>query len=325
MIAYVDAHKDQFGVEPICTVLSEADAKIAPSTYYAATSRPPSKRAVADAELDARIEQLYEQNYRVYGVRKMWKALNRQERLDDDGNPTGEKYPAVPRCTVARRMRALGLKGAVAGDHKKPRTTIPAPDHRPEDALNRDFSAPAPDTRWVADITYVPTWAGFVYVAFVLDLFSRRIVGWRVSASLRTDLALDALEQAIWTRQREGRDLTGLVHHSDRGVQYLAIRYTERLEELGITASVGSKGDSYDNAAAEALNRLFKTEVIRRLGPWRTLEHVEFEVLRWVDWYNQRRLHSWCHDATPLELEQTYYDAQNPSPTTVEEERPTLH
>ncbi len=164
-----------------------------------------------------------------------------------------------------------------------------------------------------------------MYVAFVLDLFSRRIVGWRVSASLRTDLALDALEQAIWTRQREGRDLTGLVHHSDRGVQYLAIRYTERLEELGITASVGSKGDSYDNAAAEALNRLFKTEVIRRLGPWRTLEHVEFEVLRWVDWYNQRRLHSWCHDATPLELEQTYYAAQNPSPTTVEEERPTLH
>lgn len=325
MIAYIDAHKDLFGVEPICTVLSEADAKIAPSTYYAAKSRPPSTRAVADAALDERIERLYEENYRVYGVRKMWKALNRQSMVNEACEPTHEKYPPVPRCTVARRMRALGLRGAVAGDHKKPRTTIPSLDHRPEDALNRDFSAPAPDTRWVADITYVPTWAGFVYVAFVLDLFSRRIIGWRVSASLRTDLALDALEQAIWTRQREGRDLGALVHHSDRGVQYLAIRYTERLEELGITASVGSKGDSYDNAAAEALNRLFKTEVIRRLGPWRTLEHVEFEVLRWVDWYNQRRLHGWCQDVPPIEYENAYYAAHNPSPTPVEEDRLTLH
>lgn len=261
----------------------------------------------------------------MYGVRKMWKALNRQERLDEHGRPTGERHPPVPRCAVARRMKALGLKGAVAGDHKKPVTTIPGVDHRPEDALNRDFSAPAPNTRWVADITYVPTWAGFVYVAFVMDLFSRRIVGWRVSSSLRTDLALDALEQGIWTRHREGHDLHGLVHHSDRGVQYLAIRYTERLEELGIVASVGSKGDSYDNAAAEALNRLFKTEVIRRLGPWRSLEHVEFEVLKWVDWYNQRRLHSWCQDTPPTEYENTYYAAHTPSPTTVEEERLTLH
>ena len=186
---------------------------------------------------------MFEENYRVYGVRKMWKALNRQDRLDELGRPTGQRYPPVPRCTVARRMKALGLRGAVAGDHKKPVTTIPRVDNRPEDALGRDFSAPAPNTRWVADITYVPTWAGFVYVAFVLDLFSRRIVGWRVSSSLRTDLALDALEQSIWTRQHEGHDVTGLVHHSDRGVQYLSIRYTERLEELGITASVGSKGD----------------------------------------------------------------------------------
>jgi putative transposase len=268
---------------------------------------------------------VFEENYRVYGVHKMWKALNRQRRLDEQARRTGEVYPPVARCTVARRMRALGLRGVVAGDHKKPVTTIPGKDHRPQDALNRDFSAPAPNTRWVADITYVPTWVGFVYVAFVLDLFSRRIVGWRVSASLRTDLALDALEQGIWTRQREGRDVAGLVHHSDRGVQYLAIRYTERLEELGIVASVGSKGDSYDNAAAEALNRLFKTEVIRRLGPWRTLEHVEFEVLKWVDWYNQRRLHSWCENVPPIEYENTYYAAQIPSPTTVEEARLTLH
>ena len=280
---------------------------------------------VADAELDARITAVFTDNYRVYGVRKMWKALNRQERLGEDGQPSGERFQPVPRCAVTRRMKALGLKGASAGDHKKPRTTIPGVDHRPEDALNRDFSAQAPDTRWVADITYVPTWVGFVYVAFVLDLFSRRIVGWRVSGSLRTDLALDALEQGIWTRQREGRSLAGLIHHSDRGVQYLAIRYTERLEELGIVASVGSKGDSYDNAAAEALNRLFKTEVIRRLAPWRTLEHVEFEVLKWVDWYNQHRLHSWCDDTPPIEFEQAYYAAHTPSPTPVEEERLTLH
>ena len=268
---------------------------------------------------------LFEDNYRVYGVRKMWKALNRQHVVDQDGQPTDQRHPPVARCTVARRMKALGLRGAVAGDHKKPRTTIPAVDHRPEDALNRDFSAAAPNTRWVADITYVPTWVGFVYVAFVLDLYSRRIVGWRVSSSLRTDLALDALEQGIWTRQQDGHDLTGLIHHSDRGVQYLAIRYTERLEELGIVASVGSKGDSYDNAAAEALNRLFKTEVIRRHGPWRSLEHVEFEVLTWVHWYNQRRLHSWCNDTPPAEYEATYYAAHNPSSTTVEEERLTLH
>lgn len=331
IVAYIDEHRERvvegrpLGVEPIVEVLRTADVAIAPSTYYAAKSRPPSARAVADAALDERIVAVFEENYRVYGVRKMWKALNRQGRLDEHSQPTGEKYPPVPRCTVARRMKALGLRGAVAGDHKRPRTTIPALDHRPEDALNRDFSAQAPDSRWVADITYVPTWAGFVYVAFVLDLFSRRIVGWRVSASLRTDLALDALEQGIWTRQREGRDLTGLIHHSDRGVQYLAIRYTERLEELGIIASVGSKGDSYDNAAAEAVNRLFKTEVIRRLGPWRTLEHVEFEVLRWVDWYNQRRLHGWTGDVPPVEYENSYYAAHNPSPTTVEEERLTLH
>ena len=325
MIAYVQEHKHLFGVEPICRVLTEADAKIAPSTYYAATTRAPSARAVADAELDERIEKLFEKNYRVYGVHKMWKALNRQQQAGVDGHPTGELYPPVALCTVARRMRALGLRGAVAGDHKKPVTTVPAADHRPEDALNRDFTADAPDTRWVADITYVPTWIGFVYVAFVLDLFSRRIVGWRVSPSLHTDLALDALEQGIWTRHQEGRDLTGMVHHSDRGVQYLSIRYTERLEEVGIVASVGSKGDSYDNAAAEALNRLFKTEVIRRRGPWRTLEHVEFEVLKWVDWYNRERLHSWCNDTPPIEHENTYYAAHNPSPVTAEEGRLTLH
>jgi putative transposase len=250
----------------------------------------------------------------------MWKALNREERPGGAGAPTGARYDPVPRCTVERRMRALGLRGATAGDHKRPRTTIPSKDTRPEDQLNRDFTAPAPDTRWVADITYVPTWVGFVYVAFVMDLYSRRIVGWRVSSTLRCDLALDALEQAIWQRRQDGHALAGLVHHSDRGVQYLSIRYTERLAEAGITASVGTTGDSYDNAAAEALNRLF-----RRHGPWRTLEHVEFEVLKWVDWYNRVRLHSWCDDAPPTEYETNYYAAQNPSPATAEEPHLTLH
>jgi len=279
---------------------------------------------VADAELDERITTLWQGNYQVYGARKMWKALNRQHACDEHGRPTGEKYPPVARCTVARRMSALGYVGATAGDHKKPRTTIPGKDYRPQDALNRDFTADAPNTRWVADITYVATWIGFVYVAFVMDLFSRRVVGWRVSSSLRSDLALDALEQAIWSRQHD-QALDGLVHHSDRGVQYLSIRYTERLEEAGITASVGSTGDSYDNAAAEALNRLFKTELIHRHGPWHGLEHVEFEVLKWVDWYNRERLHSWCGDTPPTEYENAYYAAHNESTTTVEEHHLTLH
>jgi putative transposase len=325
LIAYVDAFRDQFGVEPICTVLTEAGAKIAPSSYYAHHARPPSQRSVADAVLDERITALFEANYRVYGVRKMWKALNRQQRVDGTKDGVDDLYPPVPRCAVERRMRSLGLRGASAGDHKRPRTTIPAKDTRPEDQLGRDFTAPAPDSRWVADITYVPTWAGFVYVAFVMDLYSRRVVGWRVSATLRSDLALDALEQAIWQRQQDGHALAGLVHHSDRGVQYLSIRYTERLAEAGITASVGSVGDSYDNAAAEALNRLFKTELIRRHGPWRTLEHVELETLKWVDWYNRERLHSWCGDIPPIEHETNYYAAPKPSPATAEEAHLTLH
>jgi putative transposase len=211
-------------------------------------------------------------------------------------------------------------RGPQAAPHDDPRQGHP-PRGRAQPGLHRI----RPDTRWVADITYVPTWVGFVYVAFVMDLYSRRIVGWRVSPTLRSDLALDALEQAIWQRLQEGHALAGLVHHSDRGVQYLSIRYTERLAEAGITASVGSVGDSYDNAAAEALNRLFKTELIRRHGPWRTLEHVEFETLKWVHWYNRERLHSWCGDIPPTEHEAKYYAAQNPSPAPAEEPHTTLH
>jgi putative transposase len=309
-VSYIDQYKAQFGVEPICRVLSGSGVKIAPSTYYAARGRQPSARAVRDQELLARIEQVHAGNYGVYGARKVWHQLEREGVV-------------VARCTVERLMRQAGLAGVVRGRTR--RTTIPAPAAvRPSDLLLRDFTAPAPNRRWVADITYVPTWTGFVYVAFVTDLHSRRIVGWRASTSLRTDLALDALEQAIWQRRRDGADLAGLVHHSDRGVQYLAIRYTDRLADIGALASVGSKGDSYDNAAAEAQFGLYKTELIRRRGPWRGLDHVEMATLEWVDWFNHRRLHSSCGNVPPAEYEEQHY-RQNPAPHPVEAAQPSLH
>ena len=283
-----------FGVEPICRTLTEAGCPIAPSTYYAARSRPPSARAQRDAALSGEIARVHGENFSVYGVRKVWRQLHRE------GRP-------VARCTVERLMRAAGLAGAVRG--KTRRTTIPAEAsvERPRDLLDRDFTAPAPNRRWVADITYVATWSGFVYVAFVVDLFSRRIVGWRASTSLRADLALDALEHAIWQRGRQAQDVAGVVHHSDRGVQYLSIRYTERLALAGAVASVGSRGDSYDNAAAESTIGLFKTELIRRRGPWRGLDDVELATLEWVDWFNHRRLHSYCQDLPPAEFEDLYH------------------
>ncbi len=285
---YVDDHKKDFGVEPICEQL-----QIAPSTYYAAKSRPASARAVRDEVLKGEIVRVFEANLGVYGARKVWHQLRREG-------------VAVARCTVERLMGELGLSGAVRGKVK--RTTIPTEQaQRPGDLVERRFSAPAPDRLWVADLTYVATWSGFVYVAFVMDALSRRVVGWRCSKSLRTDLALDALEQGLWQRAREDRDTTGLVHHSDRGVQYVAIRYTERLAEAGAVASVGSKGDSYDNAAAESLNGLHKTEVIRRRGPWKGLDDVEVATLEWVDWYNHRRLHSWCGHRPPTEHEEEHY------------------
>ena len=249
-MGYVEAHREEFGVEPICRTLSQAGMAIAPSTYYAARSRAPSARSVREQELAGQILRVHRDNFGVYGARKVWLAL-RRDRV------------AVARCTVERLMRSQGLAGAVRGRTR--RTTIPADASvgRPRDLLERDFTATAPNRGWVADITYVATWSGFVYVAFVIDLFSRRIVGWRTSNSLRADLALDALEHALWQRQRERQDVTVVVHHSDRGVQYLSIRYTERLAAAGALASVGSVGDSYDNAAAESTIGLFKTELIR--------------------------------------------------------------
>jgi putative transposase len=273
-------------------VLSEAGVKIAPSTYYAARSRPPSPRAVREQELAAEIARVHRDNFGVYGARKLWRQLHRE------GIP-------VARCTVERLMRAQGLAGAVRG--KTRRTVLDPAADRPTDLLERDFSAPAPNRRWVADITYVATWSGFVYVGFVADLFSRRVVGWRASTRLRADLALDALEHALWTRRRESAELAGLVHHSDRGGQYLSIRYTERLADAGAVASVGSRGNSYDNAAAESLIGLYKTELIRRRGPWRGLDDVELATLEWVDWFNHRRLHTACGDIPPAEYEQQHY------------------
>jgi putative transposase len=287
-VTFVNDHRARWGVEPICRTL-----KVAPSTYYAARRRLPSARACRDAELKQEVTRVYKENFEVYGAAKVWRQLRREGI-------------SVGRDRVARLMGELGIRGVVRGTPK--RTTVPAEvGARPADLVERNFTAPAPNRLWVTDLTYVATWAGFCYVAFVIDAFSRMVVGWRVSTSLRTDLALDALEMAIWTRQ--GAVLDGLVHHSDRGVQYLAIRYTERLAEAGAVCSVGSRGDSYDNALAETVNGLFKAELIRRQGPWRTADQVELATLAWVQWWNQRRLHGAVGDVPPAEYEAAYYHA----------------
>jgi putative transposase len=287
--AYINEHRDRFGVEPICQALA-----IAPSSYYAAATRRPSARAVNDAVLAEVIGRIHRANFGVYGIRKVWKALARLGI-------------AAGRDQVARIMREVDLRGATRA--KGIRTTRPAArGERPADLVNRTFAAPAPDRLWVADLTYVWTRAGFAYTAFITDAFSRTIVGWRVASFLRTDLALDALEMAIWNRR--DRDLGGLVHHSDRGSQYLAIRYTERLAEAAAVGSVGSKGDSYDNALAESVNGLYKAELINRQGPWRSPEQVEAATAAWVHWWNTERLHETCGHIPPAEYEAAYHARQ---------------
>ena len=291
MANYIDENKDRFGIEPICNVLP-----IAPSTYYEhkAKQRDPTRRSdreKRDAVLKPEIERVWQENFKVYGARKLWLQLNREE-ID------------VARCTVARLMKIIGIQGVKRG--RRTITTIAGNAlDRPRDAVNRDFNASRPNALWVADLTYVATWRGFVYVAFVIDAFARRIVGWRVSNSLHRDIALDALEQALY--DREAAQHGELIHHSDRGVQYLSIRYTERLSEVGITPSVGSVGDSYDNALAETVIGLFKTELIRQQGPWRNVDDVEFATLRWVDWFNNKRLLEPIGDIPPAEKESEYY------------------
>jgi putative transposase len=290
MIAYLHEHKDRFGVEPICRVLP-----IAPSTYYQHSKRPPSARALRDAKLKAEITRVHAEHFGVYGARKVWRQLHREGIT-------------VARCTVERLMGELHLEGVRRG--KTRRTTTPdAATVRPADLVERDFSASRPNQLWVADLTYVATWSGFVYVAFVVDAFSRFLVGWQASRSLRTDLALDALEMAVW--QRHG-DLEGLVHHSDRGSQYLSIRYTERLAEAGAACSVGSRGDSYDNALAETIIGLYKTELIGRRGPWKGIDQVEYATLEWVDWFNHRRLLEPIGDVPPAEFEAAFRREEDP-------------
>jgi putative transposase len=290
MKAFIDEHREVYGVEPICRVLP-----IAPSTYYehAARKANPDRRPARerrDTDLGREIRRVFAANFGVYGVRKVWRQLQREGI-------------AVARCTVARLMRQMGLHGVVRG--KSIKTTVSdAAAPCPRDRVNRLFNAPRPNTLWVSDFTYVATWSGFVYVAFVIDAFARRIVGWRASRSARAEFVLDALEQALHDRQ-PGR--ANLIHHSDRGVQYVSIKYTERLAEAGIEPSVGSVGDSYDNALAETVIGLFKTEVIHRRGPWRSFESVEFATLEWVDWFNNRRLLEPIGSIPPAEAEAAYY------------------
>ena len=294
-VTYIDAHRAEFGVEPICRALEDTPAQIAPSSYYAAKTRPQSARAFRDEGLCAAITRIHEDNYGVYGVRKIHAELRRE----------GQR---VAESTVRRLMRQLGLRGIARA--KGPKTTKPAPEtDRPMDLVKRQFVASRPNELWVADLTYVRTFSGWVYVAFVLDVHSRMIVGWQVSTRLYTDLAVDALSMGIWRREHAGQDIAGLTHHSDRGVQYRAIRYAERLAECDAVASVGSKGDSYDNAMAEALNSLYKAELIRNRGPWVSINDVEIATAEWVDWYNERRLHGELGHVPPAEHEATYWAA----------------
>jgi putative transposase len=294
MIGFIDDHRSAYGVEPICKVLP-----IAPSTYRAHVAQrlDPAKlsaRARRDLTLKPEIARVFAENFEVYGVRKVWRQLGREGM-------------SVARCTVERLMGEMGLQGVIRG--KPVRTTISdkaAP--CPQDHVNRQFRTPAPNMLWVSDFTYVSTWSGFVYVAFVIDTFARRIVGWRVSRTAHASFVLDALEQALHERRPVHRG--GLVHHSDRGSQYVSIKYTERLAEAGIEPSVGSVGDSYDNALAETINGLYKAEVIHRKGPWRSFEAVEFATLEWVDWFNHRRLLEPIGNIPPAEAEERYYAVQ---------------
>jgi putative transposase len=294
VVKFIDEQRGDYGVESICTVLP-----IAPSTYYEYKARESDLdrvpvRARRDAWLRTEIQRVWEENFSVYGPRKVWRELKRQGI-------------SVARCTVERLMRAMGLRGAVRGK-KRPMTTVgDGVEQRPADLVNRVFAAARPNELWVADFTYVATWTGFVYVAFVIDVFARMIVGWRAAASMSGELTLDALEQALWAR--EVGDI--LIHHSDRGSQYLSIRYSERLLEAGVEPSVGSAGDAYDNALAESVIGLFKTEVIRARGPWRSLEAVEYATLEWVDWFNNRRLLEPIGYIPPAEFEQAYYTQES--------------
>jgi putative transposase len=290
--AFIDAHRDVYGVEPICRAL-----QVAPSTYYAVKQRQrtPPQRTLRDREALGEIERVYAASGGLYGARKVWWQLQAEG-------------VGIARCTIERLMAREGMVGVVRGTRR--RTTI-ADEHaqRPEDLVDRDFTASAPNHLWVADFTYVATWSGVVYVAFVIDAFSRRIVGWKADTTMKTSLVLDTLEMALWTRDRAGLAVTaGLVHHNDAGSQYTSFAFTQRLLDAGVDASVGSVGDAYDNALAESTIGLFKAEKIYREGPWKTLSDVELATLEWVDWFNHARLHSACGRLSPAQYEQRYID-----------------
>jgi putative transposase len=294
IVEFIDRHKERYGVEPICAQLKELGCGFAPSTYYEARGRRPSARTIRDEELKQAILDEYDENYRCYGARKMWLQL-RGRKID------------VARCTVERLMRILGLQGARRGKAK--RTTIPDPAAaRAKDLVKRNFRPLTPNRLWVADFTYVSTQVGWVYVAFVIDAYARRILGWKVSTSMSTDLVLDAINQAIFTRRREGvKDLSRLIHHNDAGSQYTAVRFTERLLEEGIDPSIGTVGDAHDNSLAESINGLYKTELIKPGRPWRNAAHVEAETAKYLDWFNNRRLYEYCGDMPPVRLEQIFF------------------
>jgi len=297
-VTFIDEGKKRWGVEPICRVV-----QFAPTTYYAAAARSPSARKLRDDELKVMIQRVFHEHLGVYGADKIWAQLKRE----------GTR---VARCTVERLMRELGLRGVVRGKKSVRTTFSDEAAARPADLVKRQFRATAPNALWVSDLTYVKTHSGWVYVAFIIDVFSRYVVGWQASRSLHADLALDALEMAYWGRGG-ARHLAGLIHHSDRGVQYLSIRYTERLAEAGVVASVGARGDSYDNALAESFNGLYKAELIRHRGPWSGLDEVEYATLEYVDWFNRRRLHGELGMIPPAEFETIYYDQTEPAPLAV--------
>lgn len=301
----------RWGVESICTALTELGAKIAPATYYEHRGRPLTKREARDAELKPAIAKAHAENYGVYGARKVWLTLNRERPAD---------APPIARCTVERLMGELGLRGAVRGKVK--RTTISDPKMpKPADLVDRNFRPLAPDRLWVADFTYCSTWSGWCYTAFVIDAYARRILGWAVSTTMITQFVVDAVEQAIWTRHREGRvgpDLTGLIAHHDHGVQYLSVAYSEHLATAGIKPSTGAVGSSFDNALAESVIGLYKTELIKPRRPWKGFDDLEIATAEWVDWYNHRRPFEYCDDLTPVEAEQAHYaHHQTPAPAGV--------
>ncbi len=302
MVDYIEAHRGEFGVEPICETL-----QFAPSTYYDNRTRPPSARTVSDEELKPELKRIWDENYQVYGRRKLWRQAVRE------GFEVG-------RDRVARLMGELGISGAVRG--KTSRTTIPdAKAERPADLVDRNWNVEAPNRLWVTDLTEVATWAGKVYLCFIIDVYSRMFVGWRAATHMRTDIVLDALEHAVWTRDQR---LDGLSSHSDAGSQFTAFRYTSRLSDIGAVPSVGSVGDPIDNAVCESTIGLFKTELIRKKGPWKTIDDVELAALEYVDWFNNRRLHSEIGDIPPAEKEANYY-RQHASPDEAETTLESLH